>query len=462
MRSTRRVVSVGLAVTLGFAMESAAVAGPTQNPRLTAIPPNTAIDLGKYTCENPEGAGGGCTSITDYSGMVYDHIHHQLHMFGGGHAQSTGTLRTDVSSFDFTTLTWSSGYTPTSCAEMNLDNMDTTNGSWRSTGQPLARHTYDMLVMVDDPPRMMMMGSGALGGEVCSGSPAPAAFSITTKVGGYDPTTRKWTFGNTILDEWDGYSSAEYDPVSKATMVLGSYGLWAYDAKTDSFFGSQFVPTEIGYANNMVYAPATDRMYYFSRGDRTRVFELALDRAEWKSSTLTELVGSEGPKTPETGFAYDTVNRVIGGAVVDGSFSAFDPKAKSWNTVVMQTDPPGGTIGSMVFHEIAFDPIDGVYIFLTDYASGFRVWAYRYAGSPPPPPAETPDGSSPTSPGSGGSETSNGDMHDDAPSEGDGGGCAVGAIGDGDFPARHALEGSLLLGLGTFARVRIRRRTRAR
>ena len=29
------------------------------------------------------------------------------------------------------------------------------------------------------------------------------------------------------------------------------------------------------------------------------------------------------PKLPETGFAYDAVNRVIGGGIVDGVFHAY-------------------------------------------------------------------------------------------------------------------------------------------
>lgn len=208
--------------------------------------------------------------------------------------------------------------------------------------------------------------------------------------------------------------------------------MWAYDAKSDSFFGRQFLPAELGYANNMVYAPETDRMYYFARGAKTRVYELALDRAAWKTSTLTELVGSEGPASPETGYAHDTVNHLIGGAVVDGKFSAFDPKTKSWSTVVMNTEPAGAKIGTMAFHEIAFDPIDGVYVFVTDYASGYRVWAYRHAGSPPPPPAS---GAGPSG-ADGGAAAAGDGTNADASSRGDAA-CGCRTV-RGDVTARDA------------------------
>jgi hypothetical protein len=376
-------------LSLILAASGRAAAAPTQNPKLMAIPENTAVDLGPYTCESPEGAFGGCAAITDYSGMVYDYHNHQLLMFGGGHAGSTGTLRSDVSAFDFATLKWGSAYTPTSCAEMRVDNIDATTASWISTHQPLSRHTYDMLVMSDDPPHLLLLTSGAVGPETCSGPPAQPGFPMQTKVSAYDPVAKTWKFNATPTGEWDSFSVAEQDPVAGMSVIIGSYGLWVYDPRKDSFAGSKYLPVELGYANNLVYSPVDDRMYYFLRGKSTRVLELALDRADWKSSTLTELTGIlGGPGERETGYAYDTVNHVIGGAVADGHFSAFDPVKKTWTTVEMKTEPPGAKVGNLAFHEIAYDPVDGVFIFVTDYGSGFRVWAYRYAGAPPTPPAD--------------------------------------------------------------------------
>jgi hypothetical protein len=427
-----------------LAVSGRAAAAPTQNPTLMAIPENTAVDLGPYTCESPEGAFGGCAAITDYSGMVYDYHNHQLLMFGGGHAGSSGTLRSDVSAFDFTTLKWGSAYAPTSCAEMRVDNIDATNASWLSTHQPLSRHTYDMLVMSDDPPHLLLLTSGAVGPETCSGPAAQPGFSMQTKVSAYDPVAKTWKFNATSTGEWDSYSVAEQDPVSGMSVILGSYGLWVYDPRKDSFAGSMYLPAELGYANNLVYSPVDDRMYYFLRGASTRVLELALDRADWKSSTLTELTGiAGGPGERETGYAYDTVSHVIGGAVADGHFSAFDPAKKTWATVEMKTDPPGAKVGSLAFHEIAYDPVDGVFIFATDYASGFRVWAYRYAGAPPtlPPDGGAGDGGV-LDPADGGGEAAGGGSS--APSGDDGGcGCRVHAAGP---RAPGAVACALLLG----------------
>ena len=60
------------------------------NPILTAIPPNTALDLGAYTSD---ALCGVPIQVTDFSRFTYDSQRHQLLLFGGGHAS---TPRTDV------------------------------------------------------------------------------------------------------------------------------------------------------------------------------------------------------------------------------------------------------------------------------------------------------------------------------------------------------------------------------
>ena len=44
----------------------------------------------------------------------------------------------------------------------------------------------------------------------------------------------------------------------------------------------------------------------------------------------------------------------------------------------MQVQGGGGPIGTQAFHTLDFDPVDGVFLFLTEYDSGSRMWAYRY------------------------------------------------------------------------------------
>ena len=87
-----------------------------------------------------------CEAITDYSRFTYDPVGHRMLMFGGGHAT---TFRDDVDVLSLSagsTLRWTSAYTPTPCADMTAGNFDATNGEWVTTGHPLARHSYDMLV----------------------------------------------------------------------------------------------------------------------------------------------------------------------------------------------------------------------------------------------------------------------------------------------------------------------------
>jgi hypothetical protein len=129
-------------------------------------------------------------------------------------------------------------------------------------------------------------------------------------------------------------------------------------------------------------------MYYIADG--AVILELSLGAGRRPRLSLRHVGGITGavPKLPETGFAYDSVNRVIGGGVVDGVFHVYDPARKTWERLVMNTMPPGASVGTGAFHALAYNPVDNVFIFITDRASGRRTWAYRYrgaaAGSPAP------------------------------------------------------------------------------
>jgi hypothetical protein len=37
----------------------------------------------------------------------------------------------------------------------------------------------------------------------------------------------------------------------------------------------------------------------------------------------------------------------------------------------------GGAVGSMAFHALGYDPVNNVFVFVTDYPSGRHTWAYR-------------------------------------------------------------------------------------
>lgn len=350
------------------------------DPLLSTLPDNTAINLGAYTCTNPVG-GSYCASITDYSRFVYDPVRHQFLMFGGGHA---ATFRTDVDVFTYSNRTWRSAYTSTPCSVMSdAGQLDAVHGAWIATGHPIARHTYDELCIDPVSGDLVLLAFGIGAGE-CS-IPGDPLYT-PSRVAHYDPDTTAWTFSAVGSGTWNSLSSAEYDPVSRRYAIVSEYGLWLYDPAGRSAEPAlpQFpfqMAVRMGYAKNLVYFPPTDRMYFINNSNGN-VFELALNRAQVTQSTFSEMTNVTGtlPATPETGWAYDPVNRIIGGGVHNGKFHLFNPVTREWTNITMQVSASGapGPIGTQAYHALDYDPVNNVYLFITDYASGRKVWAYRY------------------------------------------------------------------------------------
>ena len=83
------------------------------------------------------------------------------------------------------------------------------------------------------------------------------------------------------------------------------------------------------------------------------------------------------------------MNQIIGGAVANGRFFAFNPVTRAWTAKVIETQPPGASVGSVACHCLDYDPVDNVFLFLTSHRSWGRTWAYRYG---PGPPREQPQG----------------------------------------------------------------------
>ena len=203
------------------------------------------------------------------------------------------------------------------------------------------------------------------------------------RVAHYDPDTLDWSWSATAINGYGGsdpYPAAEYDPVSRQIVVVGNNGLWTYDPVARVLTQWQDEGRDLGYANNLVFFPPNQKMYYISRGSPTRVWEVTLDRDDWAATTVIELApGGVVFDSEESGWAYDSWSRTIGGGVRSGVFYAFDPLANSWTSATMQIQGGGGPIGDLAFHTLDFDPVDGVYLFLTGYDSGSRMWAYRFA-----------------------------------------------------------------------------------
>ncbi|MDD4891962.1 MAG: hypothetical protein PHU85_18740, partial [Phycisphaerae bacterium] len=68
--------------------------------------------------------------------------------------------------------------------------------------------------------------------------------------------------------------------------------------------------------------------------------------------------------------AYDASNKVIGGGVTNNRFYVFDPAKSTWASQEIQ----GGKPGTMIYHCLAYDPVNNVYVFI----AGGKTWAYRW------------------------------------------------------------------------------------
>ena len=357
----------------------AAVLSP--HPQLAELEPGEAVDLGAFDCTAPnEEEPGWCRAVTDYSGLVYDGVQHQLLMFGGGHAT---TMTDTIFTFDLDdTLRWSELYEPTPCELMVASNLDAELGAWNmgSSGpypRPLAVHTYDLNAFSPEQNEFIMISRSFTGGY-CN--------TVGNDVGGpiahYDLEQGTWSFSD--VEPSASIATSERDPMTGLIVVLGSDGLKLYDpsARTytdeveslaDAAGGSFDVPS-LGYANHLVYFPPTDTFYYFMRGQPVQVVALKLNRAAPASSTL-ERIATEGPTSPheEPGYDYDSVNRVIGGGVHDDTFYELDPMSGRWTAHPITGAQPG----SQAFHAIAYDPASHVFVFRSTDATGEHSWAFR-------------------------------------------------------------------------------------
>ncbi|THB72823.1 MAG: hypothetical protein D6B28_04810 [Gammaproteobacteria bacterium] len=343
-----------------------------QTPLLATLPDNTAVDLGVYTCEDPQGdMEGRCGGITDYSGFVYDRHRHQMLQFGGGHAT---TMNNSVMAFDFATLTWNNQYSPNSCEDMSEDNFNSETQTWLSTGYPSARHTYDLMIVTETTKQFLLLRGGGSWGYCADFEMYGNAISH------YDIDENQWDV-SPIDYPWTGLSAAELDPIDDVVVVVGPHKIHIYDPNsgevTASFSHNQ--SGHLSYSKNLVYYPPTDTMYYFVDGGV--VFELVIDREDVTNSTLMPLNGINGdiPEMIETGFAYDSSNQIIGGGVRDGVFYAFDPVTQKWVSRTINYDNAGDVHpGTQAFHSIDYDPINNVFIYITGLAEGRHTWAYKY------------------------------------------------------------------------------------
>ena len=266
-------------------------------------------------------------------------------------------------------------------------NLDKTIGKWISTGHPMARHTYDMLSFAANTGELILLAWGGNGMNCTQVS----SWTFTPKVAHYNPLTKTWSYSPASALNIGSGGSSEYDPVSGKIVVVRSNGMWIYDPvnKTMSTVQS-FSNAGLSYSQNLVYFPPNQKMYYIMNDGH--VWEVSLNRSNFADSTIQPVSGITGslPNTPETGWAYDSVNKVIGGGVHNGVFHAYNPLTKTWSSRTMLTQPAGLSVGTQAFHAINYDPINNVFVFVTNGASGRHTWAYRYGGTAPGSSDTTP------------------------------------------------------------------------
>ncbi len=349
---------------------------------------NTAVDLGGFTCT---GVGGEdpamCRVVTDFSGCTYDRRNHRLVMFGGGHSS---TMTDAIHALDLTSssvLRWSSLYTPTPCSSFTAGNLNASLGAWTSgiSGpypRPVSAHTYDLVAVAPTQNEVVLLGRAYTGGY-CN--------PVSNYIGGpaaHFGAAGAWSFSTNAASRnlGDELSAGEWDPIGDQFVVMGAAGIATYSPATrvaspwhaalKTPQGASFDVTQLGYANHLVYFPPTDRFYYFMRGSPVRVVELALNRANPAMSTVQQLT-TTGPTSPheEPGYDYDVVNHVIGGGVSGGRFYVFDPPTRTWSQRTIQ----GGSVGKQAYHALSYDPVNNVFLFVTDYNSGLKTWGYRLA-----------------------------------------------------------------------------------
>lgn len=367
--------------------------GPPPPVTLPNLPPNTMMDLGRYACSTPmSGVPTNCDMITDYSGMVYDPVRYQMCCFGGGHASTNYDA---VNTFRMDRLAWVEEYSPTPDSQMLIANYDYSLGAWlHGPSGPYpraaARHTTDQMTVVGDDLILLSSVEGNGSGPPEDSNPYTSLlFKSDARISHYNFVSKTWSF--TSINGEQEWGTCAYDPVANKVMMLSNHYLQVYDQVTktkaivfdlSTYAGLDHlvdesgnkVANELDINNNMVYFPPTDRFYYITRAGK--VYEVRPNRLDI-TQTMIVLLATTGPLPPssETGFAYDSHNNIIGGAVTNNVFYVFNPATKVWTSSVML----GGAPGSMAFHAIDYDPVNNAFIFLTDGTSGRRTCAYRWA-----------------------------------------------------------------------------------
>jgi len=354
---------------------------PATSSKLGAVPPDTAVDLGPYKPQVADGDNELVIHTTDYSGMQYDANRRQMVLFGGGHAGSNNDA---IQRFSMDTLTWSAEYMPTPQSYWTQANYDSVLGAWRNgpSGpypRPAARHTLDELVVAGDELIVLAKVEGNarnLAGTWNGGADHTHWTDSPGRVAHYNFVSKSWSFSPTATGATDSWPATALDPISGKILLVSRDQMVMYDPVTKTKeVVKQIGDPKMGANQNLVYFPPNDRFYYV--GQSGAVWEIALDRSRLVASTIRrlEVTGpTPGSSAPETAVAYDSVNHLIGMGPIKGTLYTFDPNTGAWTAHTI------AALGnrSTIFHCMDFDPVNGVYVFITN---DFQTWAYRGGSS---------------------------------------------------------------------------------
>lgn len=353
------------------------------HPLLDELGSNSAIDLGPFTDDPYDGACGVPISITDYSGLAYDSVRNKILAHGGGHS---ATGRDDVPEFSLESLMWShipAGTYPGGATALS-DMSAVDEGRFVASNNPISTHTADLMPFVPTTGELVVLRG--YGPSNCFSS----AYG-ERPVAHYHALAKTWQYATTRTDTWESVDlipSSAYDPISGMVIIVGGNRLWVYNPVVRASVAVVTLSQNVaGYNGQLVYVPANDRFYYFSRTSPIQTWEIAVEgpRGLWQGATISELQTTNSPNfsgSSALGFAVDTQNNVIAGDVDGDVIKIFHPDARAWQTLSIQYT--GTSIGTIAGGAIVYVPSENVFIFLTSYSSGSRTWAYRYAGASPP------------------------------------------------------------------------------
>ena len=327
---------------------------PRPNPKLTAIPENT--------WEKVAGFAPAPTGILAYSGGVYDSVHHQFLIFGGGHADYWGN---EVCAFSPATLTWRRMYEPDAQARYTNGNIDNTKGKLKDSDKPYTRHAYNQICFVASSATMFIFGGAGPGwGNIRPTCPAPP------DCWSYSLAENKWSLLYAGPGTPGGYAMACcYDAKRN---VIWAYGhesrLSRFDLKSKTWSVHTIRPTidYLGLYNfHMLYLPKDDKILLV--GDDTCTIDLGTLVAHRHT-----LENSSG----KAGLAYlpdqDSVFYVsLPGGETGSEYrtKVFDCAKAQWQKVQVK----GLAARGAVWNRLHYDPVDNVVLLVVD--SG--VWAYK-------------------------------------------------------------------------------------